>query len=154
MRAGYRITGHGHQRHVAGVDQRGRQHGQGRLRPDAVVDFGLRIQIDAEVQQGAIRKVGQGLALGPLDLLEPVDLRPLAVLGTPNSLGKQRLKIGIADGPLVACGNSGRASACGHLPAQKPARRWLQSKGSQAAQAIAICPRSQRAFNSSIAQHV
>ena len=49
VRAGDRVAGHGHQRDVARVDEAGRQHGQRRLRADAVVDLGRRIERDAEL---------------------------------------------------------------------------------------------------------
>src|SRR5207244_4156337 len=47
--AGDGVAGHGHQGDVAGVDEAGRQHGQGRLGADAVVDLGHRVEGDAEL---------------------------------------------------------------------------------------------------------
>ena len=48
VRAGDGIAGHGHQRDVAGIDEHGRQHGQGRLGADGVVDLRGRVERDAE----------------------------------------------------------------------------------------------------------
>ena len=53
---------------------------------------------DAEVQQPPLGVLGQRLALGPLDLLELVDRGPLAVLGSADAVGEQRLKIRIGHG--------------------------------------------------------
>ena len=44
-----RVAGHGHQRHVAGVDERRREHGVGRLAADAVANLGHRIERHAEL---------------------------------------------------------------------------------------------------------
>ena len=44
VRARHRIARHRHQRHVAGIDERGRQHRQRRFRADAMVHLGDRIQ--------------------------------------------------------------------------------------------------------------
>ena len=145
VRAGHGIARHGHQRHVARIDERGRQHGQGRLRADAVIHLGGRIKLDAEtplhqsgrgllklanaivgvatvgrlidlathrgadrlrrklvifadaeVDQLALGMLGHGLALGPLDLLELIDLGPFAVIDTANAFGKEILKVRIA----------------------------------------------------------
>jgi hypothetical protein len=48
---------------------------------------------DPEIDQRPARSVGQGLPLGPLDLLELVDLGPFAVVRSANPLGKQGLKV-------------------------------------------------------------
>ena len=48
VRAGDGIAGHGHERDVAGIDEAGRQHGQGGLGADGVVDFRHRVESDAE----------------------------------------------------------------------------------------------------------
>ena len=147
VRAGHGIAGRGHQRHVAGVDEHRRQHRQGRLRADAVVDFRDRIEphfelplhepgrrlleggdavvgvaavlglvdllghdaadrlgghlvvlADAEVEQTPLGVLGQGLPLGPLDLLELVDFRAFAVAAAADPLGEEMLKIGVAHG--------------------------------------------------------
>jgi hypothetical protein len=56
---------------------------------------------NAEIDQRSCRVLGQGLPLGPLDLLELVDLRALAVVGTADPLGKELLKIGVRHGSFV-----------------------------------------------------
>ena len=48
VRAGDGIAGHGHQRDVAGIDEHGRQHRQGRLGADGVIDLRDRVERDAE----------------------------------------------------------------------------------------------------------
>src|SRR6185312_17253830 len=42
--------------------------------------------------------LGQRLSLGPLDLLELINLRARAVVDSADSLGEQGLKVGIAHG--------------------------------------------------------
>ena len=61
VRARDRIAGHGHERHVARIDERRGQHGQGGLRADAVVDLLLRIEFDLEL---ALHEAGGGLLEG------------------------------------------------------------------------------------------
>ena len=41
---------------------------------------------------------GQGLSLGPLDLLELIDFGTLAVIGAADALGKELLKVRIGHG--------------------------------------------------------
>ena len=138
--ARHRVAGHGHERHVAGVDERGRQHGVDGLGADAVAHLRHRVEgdaelpqherrrrflergdavvgvpavldpvdldfhplphrlgrpvvvfADAEVEQRHVGPVGDGLPLGPLDLLELVDVGALAVLGTADAVGEQGL---------------------------------------------------------------
>ena len=48
---------------------------------------------DAEIDQLPLGMLGQRLALGPLDLLELVDLGPFAVIGAANAVGEPGLKI-------------------------------------------------------------
>jgi hypothetical protein len=50
---------------------------------------------DAEIEELAFGVFGQRLPLRPLDLLELVDLGPLAVVRSSDALGKERLKPGI-----------------------------------------------------------
>ena len=49
----------------------------------------LVVLADAEVEQLPLGMLGQGLPLGPLDLLELVDLGAFAVAGPADALGKQ-----------------------------------------------------------------
>ena len=58
----------------------------------------LVVLADAEIDQRPLGMLGQRLPLGPLDLLELVDLGAFAVLGAADPLGKQLLEIGIAHG--------------------------------------------------------
>ena len=143
MRAGHRITGNGHERDVAGIDETGRQHGQGGLGANAVIHFAGRVQFhaehavhemshrlfefqdpivrvtavlrladllghpsanvlgchciilaDPEIEQLTIGKIGQGLSLGALDLLELVDVGPHPIAGSTDPVCKKVLKIG------------------------------------------------------------
>ncbi len=78
---------------VAAIDRLidlARHHGTDRLGGHLVV------LADAEVNQFALGMLGHGLALGPLDLLEFINLGSLAVIGTADPLGEQGLKVGIA----------------------------------------------------------
>ena len=50
---------------------------------------------DPEVEQLAVRMVGQGFPLGALDLLELVDLGPLAVVGPAEAVGEEGLEPGV-----------------------------------------------------------
>ena len=56
----------------------------------------LVVFADAEIDQLSLGMLGQRLTLRPLDLLELVDLRALAILGTADPIGKKRLEIGVA----------------------------------------------------------
>src|SRR5262249_20843555 len=48
VRAGDGVAGDGHERNVAGVNEAGRQHGQGGLGADGVIDLRLRIEGNAK----------------------------------------------------------------------------------------------------------
>ena len=65
----------------------------------------LVVLADAEVDQLPLGMLGQGLALGPLDLLELIDRGALAVIGAADAVGKQLLKIRIAHRCLISGNN-------------------------------------------------
>ena len=79
VRASHGISGHGHQRDVAGIDETGRQHGQGGLGADAVIHFARRVQVHAEA---ATHEVSDRL----FELEYPV-VRVTAVLRLADLLG-------------------------------------------------------------------
>ena len=60
---------------------------------------------DAEIEERAVGEVVDGLALGPLDLLEFVDGGAFAVVGAADTVGEHRLEVGVGDGLwfLVHC---------------------------------------------------
>ena len=77
VRAGDGVAGHGHEGDVAGIDEAGRQHGQGGLGADGVVDFGFGIERDAEDllhEIGGRFLEGGDAVVGVAAIFEPVDL--------------------------------------------------------------------------------
>ena len=77
VRAGHRIARHGHQRDVARIDERGRQHGQRGFRADAVIDFRGRIEPHAEIALHEPRDrflIGGDAVVGVAAVFGPVDL--------------------------------------------------------------------------------
>ena len=62
---------------------------------------------DAEVEQLPLGMIGEGLTLGPLDLLELVDGGRLAVLGAADAVGEELLEVGVGHGE-----GSGEAIGC------------------------------------------
>ena len=55
----------------------------------------LVVLADAEVQQLPLGVFGQGLPLGPLDLLELIDFGAFAVVGAADALGEELLEVGV-----------------------------------------------------------
>ncbi len=74
MRTGHGIARHGHHGDVAGVDKTCRQHGQGRLAADAVIDLGIGVQRHAKL---TVHEPRDGL----FEISNPI-IRITAVLGS------------------------------------------------------------------------
>src|SRR5262249_57502513 len=81
--AGDGVAGDGHEGDVAGVDEAGREHGVGRLRPDAVTDLRYRVEGDTELpfhERGGRLLVRGDAVVRLAAVLDPVplprDLRP------------------------------------------------------------------------------
>ena len=55
---------------------------------------------DAEIDQFSLGMLGQRFPLGPLDLLELVNLGAFSVVGAADALGEELLKVGVAHGRL------------------------------------------------------
>ncbi len=77
VRPGNRIAGHRHERHVSRINKSSRQHGQGRLGSDRMVDFLGRVERDAE---NLLHEDGCGLlerlntVVGVAPVLQLIDL--------------------------------------------------------------------------------
>ena len=113
VRAGNRITRHGHERHVARIDERRRQHRQRRFRADAMVDFAVRIELDAKI---ALHEPRHGfLEFGRAVVgIAPV-FRPVDFLGHPraNALGRHLVVLADAEIDQRSLGMLGHRFALG-----------------------------------------
>ncbi len=115
VRAGDRVTGDRHERHVTRVDEAGRDHGERGLRADAVVHLGRGIERHAEE---ALHEARGGFLEGGdpvVGIAAVLGLRDLLGHAAADRLGRHRVVLADAEVDERALGVVGECLALGAL---------------------------------------